>query len=443
MKKILVFFLISFSTFGQKIKVETNTLGPKEIVLTRPVFSVKPEPIPAENGTYRFTHFMSVSCKDGASGETVQLDQYLNINNGVVGLFGDDIARAIPDAAGSAEGKLDFRSILPNHTQRMFVNGKESGRVMMQMTAGDGMQTTTMARFDAWNAGDIFWQSAKKTFEGADPDKTTGKQSTLGTYAIYEFDGPEGKAFVSLKDLGPATGQYAPLTNIYAAVGMGGQGLILNDKTKRIHLVFTITDASRQSGCRLLAFYPKVRQFSGAGYKTMGDMMMPKMPTMQREQQQAMQQQQAEDNQEEDAQIRTLLAQKRKLADELQKKAMDGVANAALFNDVAEITRTANKMATETDNEYKMATIELSIEERRLQLQLNDMQGEGAAEERARIRRKMACIPRQRDIYTRQRSELNALKTKYPKPEDSFNYVEKAGEVKGRYMIELSKSCPE
>jgi len=442
MKKLLL-LLLPLTAFGQKVVVETNTPGPKEIVLTRPTFSAKPEPIPAENGTYRFTHFMSVQCTDAAAGETVTLDQYLNINNGMVGLFGDDIARAIPDAARSAEGKFDFWAILPNMTQRMFVNGKETGKAMMQVTAGDGMQTTTMARFDAWNQGDMFWKTAKKVYERNEPDKTIGKQSIVGTYAEYEANGPEGKAFISLKDLGPATGQYAPLTNIYAAIGMGGQGLILNEKTKRIHLVFTITDASKQSGCQLLAFYPKARQFSGAGYKTMGDMMMPKLLESQREQQQAMAQQQAEDNQEEDAQLRALLAQKRKLMNELQQKAMDGMANAAMFNDVAEISRTANKMAAEIDNEYRLANIELSIEERRLQIQLNNMQGEGTAEERARIRRKMACIPRQRDIYTRQRSELNALKKKYPKPEDAFDYMEKAGEVKGRYMIELTQSCPE
>jgi len=442
MKKLL-FLLLPLTAFGQKIAVETNMPGPAEIVLTRPTFSAKPEPIPAENGLYRFTHFMSVSCKDATTGETVKLDQYININNGVVGLFGDDIARAMPDAVSSAEGKLDFWAILPNMTQRMFVDGKESGKVLMQMTAGDGMQTTTMARFDAWNEGEMFWKTAKKTYESKAPDKTTGKQTSIGTYAIYEFNGPEGKAFVSLKDLGPATGQYAPLTNIYSAVGMGGQGLILNDKTKHIHLVFIITDATRQSGCQLLVFKPKPRQFSGAGYKTMGDMMMPGLAQSQREQQQAMQQQQADDNQEEDAQLRALLAQKRKLMNELQQKAMDGMANAAMFNDVAEISRTANKMAAETDNEYRLANIELSIEERRLQIQLNDMQGEGAAEQRARIRRKMAGIPRQRDIYTRQRSELNALKKKYPKPEDAYDYMEKAGAVKARYMIELTQSCPE
>lgn len=439
----LFFFLLPLTTFGQKIQVEKATAGPHEITLTRPAFSARPEPVPAENGLYRFTHFMAVECTDAASGETIQLNQYININNGVVGIFGDDIAKVIPEAASSAGGKFDYWAILPNMTQRYFITSPETGKMMMQHTAGDGMRTKTMARFDAWNEGELFWQSAKKVYEGTNSDKTTGKQSTLGTYAIYEANGPEGKVFMSLKDLGPATGQYAPLTRIYSAVGMGGQGLILNDKTKHIHLVFTISDATRQSGCRLTAFYPKTRQFSGAGYKAMGDMLLPKLSDRQREQQQAQQQQQAEDNQEEDTQLRALLAQQRKLQAELQKKAMDGMTNAALFNDVAEISRTANRIATETDNEYHLANIQLSIDERRLQIQLNNMQGEGAAEERARIRRKMACIPRQRDIYTRQRSELNALRKKYPLTDGGFQYIEKAGEVKARYMNELIQSCPE
>lgn len=122
---------------------------------------------------------------------------------------------------------------------------------------------------------------------------------------------------------------------------------------------------------------------------------------------------------------------------------MDGMANAALFNDVTEISRTANRMAAETENEYQLAGIQLSIDERRLQIQLDNMQGEGAAEERARIRRKLACIPRQRDIFTRQRSELNALRKKYPPTDGGFEYNEKAGEVKARYMNELIRSCPE
>ncbi len=126
MKKLPVLFP-PLTAFGQKVMVETNPVRPKEILLTRPTLSAKPEPILAENDAYRFTPFRRVEWTDAAAGETVPLNQCININNGVVGLFGDDIAQAIPDAVGNADSKFDFWAVLPSMTQRMFVNSKDLG----------------------------------------------------------------------------------------------------------------------------------------------------------------------------------------------------------------------------------------------------------------------------------------------------------------------------
>jgi len=426
---------------AQNIEIIRPERTGKEIVLTRPAFSARPEAIPAENGLYRFTHHLVVVCNDDQTGEGAEVSQYLNINNGLIGLFPDNIQTMTKGQLPTGEGELDFWAILPSMTQRMFVKSAEQGKILVQMTAGDGMQTTTTARFDAWNQGDIFWRTAKKIKTTTLPARLIEGNAKPIPVEIYDATGPEGRMNVWLVDLGPATGQYAPLKTNHAVVGMGGIGLLMNHNNKHVYLVFQVNDVPNTQGCRLLTFYPKARQFSGAGYKPFGDLMLDRMAEAQREQQQ---QQSEPVVEEEDAQLRELLRQAGELSAAMQKKVADGAANAAMLNDVSEVNRNTMAMATNVEEQYRMADIELKIAQRRLEIELDQMRentGPEAEKRRRTIREKMRCGELQRVVWQEHRQNAANLRKKFQGRETDYEYLEKHGELSTRFYTRLTQVC--
>ena len=257
MKKTLSIFSIwalSFNSFSQKIEIIKLDKGFKEIDFTKPKFNAKPDPIPVQNGIYKFTHYLGVVCSDDVTGDRGELYQYLNISNGTVGFFGEDIIKMMPEANQNEEDKMDFWAILPSKNQRMFINSKKNGKMVMQMSAGDGTNTTISARFDAWNESDIFWKNAKKIKTVTLPAHLIEGSKASIALDVYDFMSEEnGRVQVAMKDLGTAEGQYAPLKKIYAAVGMGGIGYVLNPFNNHVYLVFSIGTYVNTKGCRLFS----------------------------------------------------------------------------------------------------------------------------------------------------------------------------------------------
>ncbi|MEZ0607235.1 hypothetical protein ACAW74_01910 [Fibrella sp. WM1] len=431
-------------TQAQRIEIIKPERTGKDIVLTRPTFSARPEAIPAENGLYRFTHYLVVACNDDQSGEGGEVSQYLNINNGLIGFFPDNLLTMTKGQLPTGDGEIDFWAILPSMTQRMFIKSPERGKMLVQMTAGDGMQTTTTARFDAWNQGDMFWRTAKVIKKTTLPARLIEGNAKPIPVEIYEATGPEGRVNVWLIDLGLATGQYAPLKTNHAAVGMGGIGLLMNHFNKHVYLVFQVNDVPNTKGCRLVTFYPKARQFSGAGYKPFGDLMLDKLADAQREQQKEQAEQLAADDEETDAQLRELRRQARELGAAMQKKVADGATNAAMLNDLSEVNRTTMAMATNVDDQYKMADIELKIARRRLEIELDQMREDSdpEAEKRRRaIREKMRCGEQQRVLWQEHRQNAAKLKKQFEGRETDYDCQEKMGQLSTRFYTRLAQVC--
>lgn len=431
------------ATLAQRIEIIKPERTGKEITLTRPEFTARPEAVPAENGLYRFTHHLVVVCNDDQSGEAGELSHYLNINNGVIGVFPDNMLTMTKGQLPSGEGEMDFWAILPSMTQRMFIKSPEHGKLLVQMTAGDGMNSTTTARFDAWNQGDMFWRTAKVIKKTTLPARLIEGNTKPIPVEVYEATGPEGRVHMWLVDLGPATGQYASLKTNHAVVGMGGIGLLMNHFNKHVYLVFQINDVPNTKGCRLVSFYPKARQFSGGGYKPFGDLMLGKMAGAQREQQQQPETT-AAGEEEEDPQLRALLRQRHELGAAASKKAADGAANAALLNDLSEMTRTTMAMAANVDEQYKMADIDLKIAQRRLEIELDHMRedrGPEADKRRADIRRKMDCVGRQRGLWQQYRLDAAKLKKQFEGRDTDYDFMEKLGEISTRFYTRLTQIC--
>lgn len=435
-KLILLIYLFSCSILGFSQKTEIIYLekGFKEIDFTLPKFNAKPDPIPKQNEVYKFTHFMGVYCQESENGEGLNLYQYLNSTNGVVGIDGK---YAMQLTGQDSEAKMDFWSILPNSTQRFYTNDKENGKIVMEMTAGNGMKTTTMARFDAWNNADIFWKTAKKI-------KTITETYQIEKFVtinldVYEFVGEEGKMQILLKDLGLAQGQYAPLKEIYAAVGMGGVGFLLNPLNNHVYLVFQVMNVSTKTGCRIVGMRPESKTFSGASYKPVGEMMLPKIEEGFQEEQTNLQEALAEKLEgEEDAELRRLLTDQAKIQAAITKKATDNISNAAMLNDMAEITRSANEMSMNPDYIYQTMNIELQIQNRRLQL---DLSREGLSnEERNEINRNISCNKQQQQHWTNYRTEAKKLKEKI-KNLEQYEQMEKFGLLMSDYIQKASVIC--
>ncbi|GAB4000825.1 hypothetical protein GCM10028807_54970 [Spirosoma daeguense] len=444
MQKLLTlsFLLLTSVATAQKIDIIKLGKGFREIDFTRPTVAARVDPIPNQPGTYRFTHFMGVVCTDDQSGEQGELYQYVNMTNGVVGIFGDDIARMIPESQHQ-DSRMDFWAWMPNMTQRMYTNSAEHGKPVMQATSGDGMHTTTMARFDAWNEGTMFWQNARKIKTTTLPAPLLNGNRTPIALDVYDYTSDEGKIQVWLKDIGPAEGQHAPLKSIHLATGMGGLGLVRNPMNNHVYLAFQVNDAANTKGCRLFEFRPKTHLFSGASYKPMGDLILDKLTEAQKEQAQHQQEKLEEISQEEDARLRELLAEKARMEADIRKQLSAGMANTALFNDASEATRTQIQLMSNGEDQYRLADLELNIQQRRLEIELDQLNRSGAsAEDKLAIKRKMNCIPAQRQNWQQYKNEVQTLRKKYKSPESDADFLEKMGVLSTQFYERMMRTCP-
>lgn len=445
MKKI--FCLLASLLFIGKVKAQDIEIldvskGFKEIDFTKPSFNLKPDPIPKEGDTYKTTHYLVVFCSDG-EGESGLIHQYINMTNGVVGIP-KELLRQWETGTESMEGveNLHYWAILPSMNQRMYVDTPDMGKIVMGMAAGDGTQTTTMARFDAYMQGEIFWTSAKKiktkTFPRGTFITSANNDTPVITADVYEFNSEEGKVHIYLKDLGEASGQFAPIKSTFAATGMGGMGWVYNKRNNHVYLVLQILKANNtQYGCRIVEFYPKKHTFSGAGYKPMGDIMLQKVQESHEENNTAIDENLAQElENEEDAQLKELLKEKAQIEKELQKKNMENMSNAALLNDASEITRSSFEMAMNGEFLYKTLDIDLRIEARKIQIELNR---EGiTAEERRELNKKLNCNTKQRQLWANYRDEAKKLKEKV-KGLEQYEQMEKFTALMTKYQ-EMSMS---
>ncbi len=443
MKKlpVLLCCLIVSGSLAQKIQIIKPEKGVKEIDLTRPVTPAKVEPIPGQNGLYRFTHRLGVIC-DTDGGERGELIQYLNVSNGVTGLFRDDIARIVPEMVNQTEGNMHFWAILPDHSQRMYVETREHGRLVMQQSVNDphtgAAYTLTAARFDAFNDGQIFWHSAKKVKPVTLPASLLEGAGAPLTFDLYTFNSEEGPVQILLKDLGTATGQWATLGKIHAAVGMGGIGYVHNAGNNHVYLVFSISNG--QSGCRLYSLSAQQKSFSGAGFKPAGDLILDRLAESQKEQAQQQAERQAEISAEEDATLRQLYQKQERVRATMQKKMTDAMANAGLFNDMNELA----SLGPDAETTYQLADIGLQIEQRKLQLELAQLTEAGASyADKQPVQRKLSCIPGQRQLWLRYRNEVVALRKRYKKPDTDPDYREKSSRLLLRVNEEVARSCPD
>jgi hypothetical protein len=299
----------------------------------------------------------------------------------------------------------------------------------------------TMARFDAKNLGDIFWTTAKKIKSVPLPKKLieTGKMTEGNMMLdVYEYVGDEGKVQIWLKDLGVAEGQYAPLKSNYAATGLGGAGWILNKRNNHVYLVFQVNDAANTKGCRLTALYPKPHNFSGAGYKPMGDIMMGKIKEIHQEKTNEIDQNLAEELQDEkDLQLKALYKEKANIDKELQTKVMESNANAAMFNDASEITRGTADIALNVEMTYKMADIDLRIKARTLEIALNETQDPTL---RARLNKDLNCNRKQQTMWLNYRKEGKQLIEKI-KGLEQYEKVEKMAALQQKYQENILRLC--
>lgn len=445
MKK--TFYLLATLLFlgkvqAQDIEIINPAGGFKEIDFSKPSFNLKPDPIPKASGTYSTTHYLVVYCSDGA-GESGMIHQYINMTNGVVGIPKSLLSKweTGSESVGDTEG-LDYWTILPSMNQRMYVNTPDMGKIVMEMTAGDGTQTTTMARFDAYMQGDIFWTSAKKiktkTFKKGAFVTSANNDAPAITADVYEFNSEDGKVHIYLKDLGEASGQFAPIKSTYAATGMGGMGWVYNKRNNHVYLVLQILRPDNvQYGCRIVEFYPKKHTFSGASYKPMGDIMLDKIKENDSEKNEEINEQLAQELEgEEDTQLKALLKEKAQIEKELQKKTMENMSNAALLNDASEVTRSMYNMAMDGDFLYKTLDIDLRIEARRIQIELSK---DGiSAEERRELNKKLNCNTKQRQLWVNYKDEAKRLKEKV-KGLEQYEKMEKFTALMTKYQ-EMSMS---
>lgn len=444
MKKAFLLFLTA-STFGfaQDIEIINPKGGFKELDLTKPTFSTQPEAIPAENGTYSFTHYMGVFCEFKETGESGELAQYLNVTNGVVGIFKEDLAKWMPDAANQGEGTMDFWAILPSMTQRMYLKSPDVGRVVMQMSADDphsnGPYTTQMARFDSRNLGEIFWRNAKKQKTITVPAHLLENNRMPLTLDVYNYKSEEGPIQILMKDLGPAEGKFAPLKKIYAATGMGGLGYVLNPFNNRVHLIFSITTDGGNSGCRLYALQPKVKKFSGAGYKPVGDMVASAMEMAKNEKNQNYEQNLAEIlAEEEDTQLRELLKEQAELQYKMSNRHSDNVIGGAMLNDLNEMNRATLNAVMDVETNYQMNDVELRIQLRRRQIELSN---DPSPEQRTRLNKEVNCLNKQRQLWANHRTDALKLKEKI-KNLEQYEQLEKMGVLMADYQQRAARLCP-
>lgn len=442
MKKIafILATVISANSFGQDIEIIKPKGGFKEIDLTTPSFTVSPDPIPKSNGVFKTTHLMVCSCVGDGGGV---IHQYINQTNGVVGIPKKLLKKWDSDGGKMEDAEaMDYWAIMPNKTQIHFVNSPEHGKIVMEMTTGDGNYTNTMARFDNYMQGEIFWRNAKKirTIDIPKGDFVTNKSMSAKAFTadVYEFNSEEGKMNVILKDLGEAKGNYTTLKTNYAAVGMGGLGWIYRKQNNHVYLVYQISNKANTLGCMLAALIPEKFSFSGAGYKPMGDIMLEKIKENQQQENNSIEDGLAEKlRDEKDLQLIALYKEKAKIEQDFYTKVMESNANAALLNDASEITRSTADFATNPEMIYKMADIELRIKAREIEIELSENQDPTL---RARLNKDLNCNRKQQTLWMNYRIDAKKLKEKM-KGLEQFEQMEKMGVLMADYQQRLLTLC--
>lgn len=446
MKKLSFLISLFFCTvqiFAQKIEIISPNKGFKEIDFSNPAFTKQPDPIPKSGGIYNTTHYLAVHCK--ADGEEGTIHQYINQSNGVVGIPTKLLKKweTGTENLKDMQGGMDYWVILPNMTQRMYVNAREEGKIVMEMTAGDGMQTTQMARFDAYMQGDIFWRNAKKIETKTFPKdyfinspNNTGQALTVDK---HEYISEEGKMWVYMKELGLATGNLAAVKKTYAATGMGGMGWVYNKFNDKVYLVMQILKANNPNeGCRIVALYPEKYSFSGTGYKPMGDMMYDKLKETHAENMKNVDENLAKELEtEDDPQLKALYQEKAQVEQALQQKTNDNMSNAAMLNDASEITRSTMEMAMDGEFMYRTMDIDLRIGIRKIQIEMNR---DISTEQRQELNKELNCKNKQRQILANYRADAKKLKEKV-KGLEQHEQIEKLGALMNDFQQRMAQTC--
>jgi hypothetical protein len=435
---ISLLLVVSVAAEAQQIKVDFPEKGIRELDLTPPNRPTTPDPIPDQNGTYRFTHRIGVYCE--TADERVELFQYLNVTNGVVGIVKADIEKMAPGATGGADGQMHFWAILPNHTQRMYIQSPEQGRLVMQHSRDDpnspGTYTTTMAQFDAMNEGQIFWRNARKIKDETLPASILENNTRPIPVSHYRFQSEEGPVQLTLQDIGPATGAWATMPKQHAATVMGGIGYVYNPFNKRVYLVMGVSNAT--SGCRLTALRRDPKTVSGAGYKPMGDLLLGQMKNRQAEQQTQQTEVQAEIDAEEDAVVRQLMKQQAEVQARIQKKMTDAVANAGMFNDMAEV----NRHGISIDDQYTVADLQLQIARRRAEIELKHLRENDIDRDRqSDLNKTINCTNAQRTLWRNYRTDITNLRKRFGNPEASEAYREQATARSVQFNEQMINAC--
>lgn len=443
MKKLLVFLLsiLTIQSNAQDIEFINPKEGFKEIDLTNPTFSVKPDPIPKANEIFKTTHLMISVCSHDGDGSVIH--QYINQTNGVIGTPKELLKKwHVMDALPFDSKELDYWAILPNKTQIYYTNTADNGKIAVEMTTGDGNYTNTMARFDNMMEGEIFWLNAKKTQSIKIPK---GQLSTSQKFAseafmadVYEFPSEEGKMRAIIRDLGEAKGQYAPLKSNYAVVGLSGLGWVYNKRNNHVYLVYDIQNIATKVGCRLAGLIPEKHTFSGAGYKPMGDILMSGIAKSHQENLSEIDQTLQENLENEtDLQLIALYKEKAKAERELQTNNMETNTNGAMLNDASEISRGMMEMALNPDIKFKTMDINLRIEARKLEIELSDNQD---PEQRKWLNKKLNCNRQQQTLWMNYRTDGRKLQESI-KGMNVEVRMEKLGTLLSAYQQRILQAC--
>lgn len=215
-------------------------------------------------------------------------------------------------------------------------------------------------------------------------------------------------------------------------------GYILNSLNNHVHLIFSITGDGGNTGCRLYALQPKVKTFSGAGYKLVGDIVAPTLEAAKNEKNQNYEQDLAETlAEEEDVQIRGLLKEKADLQRKMTDKHSDNVIGGAMLNDLNEMNRATLNAVMDVETNYQLNDVELRIQLRRRQI---DLSNEPSPELRTQLNKQINCLTKQRQLWANHCTDALKLKAKI-KNLEQYEQLEKMGALMADYQQRSMALC--
>ncbi|WP_177225974.1 hypothetical protein, partial [Arsenicibacter rosenii] len=175
-----------------------------------------------------------------------------------------------------------------------------------------------------------------------------------------------------------------------------------------------------------------------AGFKPAGDLILDRLSESQKEQVQNQAERQAQINEEEDATLRELYHKQEQVRARMQKKMTDAMANAGMFNDMNEIAG----MSPDIESTYQLADLDLQIEQRKLQIELEQLTKAGASyADKLPVQRKLNCIPGQRQLWLKYRNDVSALRKRYKNPDTDPDYREKSSRLLLQVNEQVQKNC--